>query len=75
VTTAPSLTLNDQVTIVVALAQRAKTCRRKARSRKYAGSSQPATGMREALRAEATDCERLGKILAAAWGLGWKDES
>jgi hypothetical protein len=69
----PELTLNDRITIVVALSERAKESRRRARSRKYAGLSQRAIASRAALVSEAADCKRLGKLLAGAWGLGWKD--
>ena len=70
--TIPDLPLTDQITIVVAMSEREETLRRMARSRKFAGTNQAATAQRAVLRSEARDCERIGSLLAATWGLMWE---
>jgi hypothetical protein len=72
----PGFTLNalpliDQITIVVALSERRDAMQRMVKSSQPAGS-QRMVAQRQALRSEAADCERIGSLLAAAWGLGWK---
>jgi hypothetical protein len=69
-----ALPLSDHVSIVVAVSERERTLRAMARSRRFAGSSQAATAQRAALRAEAADYDRIGKLLADAWGLKWRSE-
>lgn len=68
-----ALPLDDRVAIVVALAERRNDLLRMARSRRYAGRDQQS--VRAVIRAEANDAARIGRTLATAWGLGWKEGS
>lgn len=70
-----ALPLGDRIAIVVALAWRKNDLKRMARSRKYAGPAQAAKASRASLRSQAADYDRIGSLLAAAWGLGWKEGS
>lgn len=68
------LSRNDTLTVIDALAGRARDLRTVARGIKYVTPSKRAPGLNTpaALRAEAANCERVGKLLAAAWGLEWR---
>ncbi len=68
-----ALPLDDRIAIVVALSERRDDLLRMARSRRYAGPAQQS--VRTVIRAEADDNARIGRTLATAWGLNWKDKS
>jgi hypothetical protein len=65
------------LTTIDALSGRARELRKMARGIKYVTPSKRAPGLNTpaALRTEAANCERVGKLFAATWGLPWREES
>ena len=65
--------LEDRVLIVRALVDKADMVRKMTLRKQYQGNSQAQVAQRNALKFEASECERVAKTLCEAWGLRWKD--